>query len=138
MFDVVGGQENATRELTKREASEAYERLLKAVEEKFGEKTTWILKNWMKDSKDPSKLKGSEVCKKYDYKSEASVTAEINKVIKWIKSDKKAYELAKDALDMLRESQVEDDDYNNEGTDAVHVDMTMKKDATTGLNKVDE
>lgn len=138
LFDVVGGQENATRELTKREASEAYERLLKAIEEKFGEKTTWILKNWMKDSKDKTKLKGAEVCKKYGYKSEASVTAEINKVIKWIKSDPKTLELAKDALDMLRESQVEDDDYNNEGTDVVHVDMTMKKDATTGLNKVDE
>lgn len=138
LFDIVGGQESATRELTKREATEAYDRLLKAVENKFGEKTTWILKNWMKDSKDKTKLKGSEVCKKYGYRSEASVTAEINKVIKWIKSDKNAYELAKDALDMLRESQIEDDDYNNTGTDSVHVGMSLKKEATTGLNNVDD
>ena len=137
-FDVVGGSESPTRELSKREAADAMDRLMKAIENKFGEKTTWILRNWMKLSSDETKLKGSDVAKKYGYKSEASVTAEVNKVLKWVKSNEETYELAKDALDLLRESQIEDDDYNELGTKSVHLEMALKQESTQGLNKVDE
>ena len=137
-FDVVGGSESPTRELSKREAADAMDRLMNAIENKFGEKTTWILRNWMKLSSDETKLKGSDVAKKYGYKSEASVTAEVNKVLKWVKSNEETYELAKDALDLLRESQIEDDDYNELGTKSVHLEMALKQESTQGLNKVDE
>ena len=121
LFDVVGGIDNPGIKIDKEELDKLWDQVCKKLEDKFGKKTMDIFYNHFGfGGKKP--LSGKEMAKKYGYKSPASITAEVAKVISFIKKDPKMlarftdiYELMKEHQEDLDELDAENDIYNVNG-----------------------
>ena len=121
LFDIVGGIDNPGVKIDKEEIDKLWDQVCKKLEQKFGSKTMDIFYNYFGfGGKEP--IKGKDMAKKYGYKSPASITAEVMKVINFIKKDKimlsrftDIYELMREHQEDLDELDAENDIYNVNG-----------------------
>lgn len=126
LFDIVGGIENPGIKIDREELDKLWANVCKALEEKFGKKTMDIFYNYFGFG-DRKQLSGKEMAKKYGYKSPASITAEIAKVIKFIKQDKKMFARFTDIYELMREHQEDIDDLETEN-DLMNVNGKIMED----------
>ena len=111
LFNIVGGIENPGIKIDKEEIDKLWDDICKALEEKFGQKTMDIFYNYFGWG-GRKKLTGKEMAKKYGYKSPASITAEVVKVINFIKKDKNMFARFTDIYELMREHQEDLDEYD--------------------------
>lgn len=137
LFDIVGGIDNPGIKIDKEELDKLWDQVCKKLEKKFGPKTMDIFYNYFGFG-NRKQVSGKEMAKKYGYKSPASITAEVVKVINFIKKDKTMFARFTDIYELMREHQedldeldTENDLYNVNGKimeDANKEDMTEKDD----------
>lgn len=113
LWDIVGGLENPGKEIDKREIESLWDQILEELKKKFGEKTMDIFCNHFGFGAEngKKKLTGKEMAKKYGFSSPSSITAEITKVINFIRKDKKMYQKFCDISDLMREAKHDEDEY---------------------------
>ena len=77
----------------------------------------------------PKELSGKEMAKKYGYKSPASITTEVVKVINYIKKDPKIYARFVDIYELIKEHREDVDEYEDTTYDEpVSVSALLKED----------
>lgn len=126
LFDIVGGIENPGIKIDREELDKLWANVCKALEEKFGQKTMDIFYNYFGFG-ERKKLSGKEMAAKYGYKSPASITAEVMKVINFIKKDKKMFARFTDIYELMREHQEDIDDLEAEN-DLINVNGKIMED----------
>lgn len=135
LFDLVGGLENPGKEIDRREIDDLWKEITDKLEEKFGEKTMDIFYNHFGWG-GRQKLSGKEMAKKYGFKSPSSITAEIMKVINFIKKDKKMYSKFVDIFELMREAKHDEDEYDNDN-EPVYESSRRIEERMFGLNNID-
>lgn len=126
LFDIVGGIENPGIKIDREELDRLWANVCKALEEKFGKKTMDIFYNYFGFG-DRKQLSGKEMAAKYGYKSPASITAEVVKVINFIKKDKNMFARFTDIYELMREHQEDIDDLETEN-DLMNVNGKIMED----------
>lgn len=135
LFDLVGAVENPTKEIDRREIEDLWKEIMDKLEEKFGEKTMNIFYNhfgW----NGRKKLSGKEMAKKYGYKSPSSITAEIVKVINFIKKDKAMFNKFQDIFELMKEAKHDEDEYDNDN-EPINENFKIFEERMFKLNDVD-
>lgn len=136
LFDLVGGVENPGKDIDRKEIDDLWKEITDKLEEKFGEKTMDIFYNHFGWG-GRQKLSGKEMAKKYGFKSPSSITAEIMKVINFIKKDKKMYAKFVDIFELMKEAKHDEDEYDNDN-EPIYVNSKIMEDRMMGLNNIDE
>ena len=136
LFDLVGGIENPGKDIDRKEIDDLWKEITDKLEEKFGEKTMDIFYNHFGWG-GRQKLSGKEMAKKYGFKSPSSITAEIMKVINFIKKDKKMYAKFVDIFELMKEAKHDEDEYDNDN-EPIYVNSKIMEDRMMGLNNIDE
>ena len=113
LFDIVGGIENPGIKIDREELDKLWDQVCKKLEQKFGEKTMDIFYNYFGFG-GKKQLKGKEMAKKYGYKSPASITAEVVKVVNFIKKDPKMLARFTDIYELMKEHQEDLDELDSE------------------------
>ncbi len=126
LFDIVGGIENPGIKIDKEELDKLWAQVCKTLEDKFGKKTMDIFYNYFGFG-DRKQLSGKEMAAKYGYKSPASITAEVVKVINFIKKDKNMFARFTDIYELMREHQEDIDDLETEN-DLMNVNGKIMED----------
>ena len=111
LFNFVGGIDNPGIKIDKEEIDKLWDDICKALEEKFGEKTMDIFYNYFGWG-GRKKISGKDMAAKYHYKSAASITAEVVKVLNFIKKDKNMFARFTDIYELMREHQEDVDEYD--------------------------
>jgi len=135
LFDLVGGLENPGKEIDKKEIDTLWKEITDKLEERFGEKTMDIFYNHFGWG-GRQKISGKEMAKKYGFKSPSSITAEIMKVINFIKKNKKMYDKFVDIFELMREAKHDEDEYDNDN-EPVYEHSRIMEDRMFGLNNID-
>ena len=112
LFDIIGGVENPGINVDRQEIDKLWDQICKALEAKFGEKTMDIFYNYFGWG-GRKQLTGKEMAKKYGYKSPASITTEVVKVINFIKKDPKIYSRFVDIYELIKEHREDLDEYED-------------------------
>lgn len=112
LFDIIGGMENPGLNVDRQEIDKLWKQICKALEDKFGEKTMDIFYNYFGWG-GRKQLSGKEMAAKYGYKSPASITTEVVKVINFIKKDPQMYRMFVDIYELVREHREEVDEYED-------------------------
>ena len=136
LFDIVGGMENPTKEMDQREIESIWDSIMKDLEEKFGPKTIDIFKNHFGFgiTSGEKKLSGKEMAKKYGYNSPSSITAEITKVINFIKKDKAMFKKFQDIFELMQEAKHDEDEYDNDN-EPVYINSKIMEDRMYDSNR---
>ena len=113
LFDIVGGIDNPGIKIDKEELDKLWEQVCKKLEEKFGAKTMDIFYNYFGFG-NRKQLSGKEMAKKYGYKSPASITSEVFKVVNFIKKDPRMLARFTDIYELMREHQEDLDELDTE------------------------
>ena len=113
LFDIVGGIENPGIKIDREELDKLWAQVCKTLEQKFGEKTMDIFYNYFGFG-NKEQISGKEMAAKYGYKSPASITAEVTKVINFIKKDKNMFSKFTDIYELMREHQEDIDELEAE------------------------
>lgn len=132
LFDIVGGIENPGIKIDREELDKLWDQVCKKLEEKFGQKTMDIFYNYFGFG-NKKQLSGKEMAKKYGYKSPASITAEVVKVINFIKKDKTMFSKFTDIYELMREHQEDIDELETEN-DLMNVNGKIMEDRTKEEN----
>lgn len=135
LFDIVGGMENPGKGIDQKEIDDLWKEITNKLEEKFGEKTMDIFYNHFGWG-GRQKLSGKEMAKKYGFKSPSSITAEIMKVIHFIKKDKLMYSKFVDIFELMKEAKHDEDEYDNDN-EPIYVNSKIMEDRMMGLNNID-
>lgn len=138
LFDLVGGMENPGKSIDRQEINDLWDQILKTLEDKFGPKTMDIFKNHFGFGLEngEKKLSGKEMAKKYGYSSPSSITAEIAKVINFIKKDKKMFQKFVDIFELMQEAKHDEDEYEDDG-EPIYLSTRIMEDKMFGLNNID-
>ena len=134
LFDLVGGMENPGKAIDKAEIDSLWAEIMKKLEEKFGEKTMDIFYNHFGWG-GRKKLTGKEMAAKYGYSSASSITAEIVKVINYIKKDKNMFRMFQDIFELMKEAKHDEDEYMDDN-EPIYVNSRLIKEFN-GLNNID-
>lgn len=134
LFDLVGGMENPGKSIDQREIDDLWKEITDKLEEKFGEKTMDIFYNHFGWG-GRQKLSGKEMAKKYGFKSPSSITAEIMKVINFIKKDKNMFAKFVDIFELMKEAKHDEDEYSDDN-EPIYVTNNLIKEHN-GLNDID-
>ena len=134
LFDLVGGMENPGKSIDQREIDDLWKEITDKLEEKFGEKTMDIFYNHFGWG-GRQKLSGKEMAKKYGFKSPSSITAEIMKVINFIKKDKNMFAKFVDIFELMKEAKHDEDEYSDDN-EPIYVTSNLIKEHS-GLNDID-
>lgn len=137
LFDVIGGVERAGRSIDMEEAEKLRDQILKAVKDNFKEKEYEVFMNQLKDNDDPTKLSGKEEAEKYGYNSPASITAIKTKIKQWLRTNPKVKEMVYDYYELFHENKHEDEYYEKDPTEPVHLGMALLHEYTSGVNNID-
>ena len=127
LFDIIGGVENPGLNVDRQEIDKLWKQICKALEEKFGEKTMDIFYNYFGWG-GRKQLTGKEMAKKYGYKSPASITTEVVKVLNYIKKDPKMYAKFVDIYELIKEHREDVDEYDDSYEEPVSVFALLKED----------
>ena len=128
LFDIIGGMENPGLKVDREEIDKLWKQICKALEDKFGPKTMDIFYNYFGWG-GRKQLSGKEMAKKYGYKSPASITTEVVKVINYIKKDPKIYARFVDIYELIKEHREDVDEYEDTTYDEpVSVSALLKED----------
>lgn len=128
LFDIIGGMENPGTNVDREEIDKLWKQITQALEEKFGEKTMDIFYNYFGWG-GRKQLTGKEMAEKYGYKSPASITTEVVKVINFIKKDPKIYARFVDIYELIKEHREDLDEYEDTTYDEPHsVNALLKED----------
>ena len=112
LFDIIGGVENPGMNVDREEIDKFWKQITTALETKFGKKTMDIFYNYFGWG-GRKQLSGKEMAKKYGYKSPASITTEVVKVINFIKNDKTMYSKFIDIYELIKEHREDVDEYED-------------------------
>lgn len=113
LFDIVGGIDNPGIKIDKEELDRLWDQVWKKLTEKFGEKTMDIFSNYFGFG-NAKQLSGKEMAAKYGYKSPGSITAEVVKVINFIKKDPNMFRAFTDIYELMKEHQEDLDELDND------------------------
>lgn len=127
LFDIVGGIENPGIQIDKGELDKLWDQILKKLEEKFGPKTMDIFLNHFGFG-DKEPLSGKDMAAKYGYKSPASITAEVMKVVNFIKKDKTMFARFTDIYELMREHREDIDDLDTQNDSMINVNGKIMED----------
>jgi hypothetical protein len=127
LFDIVGGIENPGIKIDKEELDKLWSQILKKLEEKFGTKTMDIFLNHFGFG-DKEPLSGKDMAAKYGYKSPASITAEVMKVVNFIKKDKTMFARFTDIYELMREHREDIDDLDTQNDSMINVNGKIMED----------
>lgn len=138
LFDLVGGMENPGKAMDKAEIDRLWDEIMKDLSAKFSEQTMDIFKNHFGfDLKDgEKKLSGKEMAKKYGYSSPSSITAEITKVLNFIKKDKKMFQKFVDIFELMQEAKHDDDEYDTDN-EPIYLSAKLRDDALNPIKEND-
>ena len=139
LFDLVGGMENPGKSIDKEEIDKLWSDIMKDLSEKFNKQTMDIFCNHFGFGQEDGakKLTGKEMAKKYGYNSPSSITAEITKVLNFIKKDKKMYQKFVDIFELMQEAKHDEDEYSNDDEEPVYIRTKIMEERMTGLNNID-
>lgn len=126
LFDIIGGMENPGLNVDRQEIDKLWANICKALEDKFGKKTMDIFYNYFGWG-GRKQLSGKEMAKKYGYKSPASITTEVVKVINFIKKDPTMFARFTDIYELVREHREEVDEYDDTWEEPVFVEGILKE-----------
>ena len=126
LFDIIGGVENPGLNVDRQEIDKLWKQITKALEDKFGEKTMDIFYNYFGWG-GRKQLSGKEMAKKYGYKSPASITTEVVKVINFIKKDPDMFARFTDIYELIREHREDVDEYDDSWEEPVFVSDILKE-----------
>ena len=135
LFDLVGDVENPGKEIDRKEIDDLWKEIMDKLEEKFGEKTMDIFYNHFGWG-GRKKISGKEMAKKYGYNSPSSITAEIVKVINYIKKDPKMFAKFQDIYELVKEVKHDEDEYDNDN-EPVSINRRIMEERMFKLNDVD-
>lgn len=127
LFDIIGGVENPGLNVDRQEIDKLWAQITKTLEDKFGEKTMDIFYNYFGWG-GRKQLTGKEMAAKYGYKSPASITTEVVKVINFIKKDPQMYSKFVDIYELIREHREDVDEYDDSYEEPVAVNSILKED----------
>lgn len=113
LFDIVGGIDNPGVKIDKEELDKLWDQVWAKLTDKFGKKTMDIFSNYFGFG-NAKKLKGKEMAAKYGYKSAGSITAEVVKVINFIKHDPNMFRAFTDIYELMKEHQEDLDELDND------------------------
>jgi hypothetical protein len=138
LFDLVGDVENPTIEMDKREVNSLWDQIMNELTKKFGYKTMDIFKNHfgfgLKQGE--KNLSGKDMAKKYGYSSPSSITAEITKVLLFIKKDKAMFKKFQDIFELMQEAKHDEDEYSDDN-EPIYINSKIMEDRMYGSNNID-
>lgn len=137
LFDLVGGMENPGKSIDKKEIDDLWDDIMKALKEHFNDQTMDIFMNHFGFGLEngAKKLSGKEMAKKYGYNSPSSITAEVTKVLNFIRKDKNMYQKFVDIFELMQEAKHDEDEYENDN-EPIYVTSSLVKEYD-GLNNID-
>jgi len=144
LFDLVGGMENPGKEMDRKEIEELWNKVLKQIKDHFHkegaenpDQTFDIFCNHfgLGLKQGEKKLSGKEMAKKYGYSSPSSITAEIYKVLTFIKKNNKIYQKFVDIFELMQEAKHDEDEYDNDN-EPIYVTSKLYNDFNE-LNNID-
>lgn len=139
LFDLVGGIENPGKDIDKHEIDKLWDETMDKLEEKFGPKTMDIFKNHFGFglSNGEKRISGKEMAKKYGYTSPSSITAEITKVLNFIRKDSRTFKKFQDIAFLMREAKHDEDEYDNDN-EPIYVDALVLSEQMSGLKNMED
>ena len=72
------------------------------------------------------------MAKKYGYSSPSSITAEITKVLNFIKKDKKMFQKFVDIFELMQEAKHDDDEYDNDN-EPIYLSSKLREDTLNSI-----
>ena len=139
IFDLVGGMENPGKAMDKAEIDRLWDEILDELEKKFGPKTMDIFKNHFGFglANGEKRISGKEMAKKYGYTSPSSITAEITKVLNFIRKDSRTFKKFQDIAFLMREAKHDEDEYDNDN-EPIYVDALVLSEQMSGLKNMED
>lgn len=138
LFDLVGGMENPGKSIDKEEIDKLWDEIMKALSKKFNEQTMDIFRNHFgfgcEDGE--KKLTGKEMAQKYGYSSPSSITAEVTKVLNYIKKDPKMFQKFVDIFELMQEAKHDEDEYEDDD-EPVSIRTKIMEERMGGINNMD-
>jgi hypothetical protein len=137
LFDIIGGVERPGRSIDMEEADKLRDKIIQAVKNNFKEKEFEVFMNQLKDNDDPTKLSGKAEAEKFGYNSPASITAIKTKIKQWLRTNPKVKDLVWDYYELFHENKHEDEYYERDISEPVHLGVALMSERNSGVNNVD-
>ncbi|MBQ3415327.1 MAG: hypothetical protein IJH39_08305 [Clostridia bacterium] len=137
LFDLVGGMENPGKSIDKKEIEDLWAEIMSELGKKFNEQTMDIFMNHFGFglAQGEKKKSGKEMAAKYGYSSPSSITAEVTKVLNFIRKDKDMYQRFCDIFELMQEAKHDEDEYETDD-EPIYVNNNLKK-QFDALNDID-